>query len=78
MTFVWPSFWGWKAVDLVSLVSNSDQKLGHNVLRNIFSRYDMMVYGITKCTQTHLNKNLSVASNVIFFLQDVRMAILEN
>jgi hypothetical protein len=37
MTSVWPSVWGWKVVDLVSLVSNSiDQRLDQNVLRNLF------------------------------------------
>jgi hypothetical protein len=29
----WSSVWGWKIVDLVSLVSNSDQSLDQNVLR---------------------------------------------
>ena len=33
-TSVWPSIWGWKAVDLVSLVSSSDQRLDQIVLRN--------------------------------------------
>jgi hypothetical protein len=28
---------GWKEVDLVSLVSNSDQRLDQNVLRNLLS-----------------------------------------
>ena len=36
-TSVWPLVWGWKAVDLVSLVSNIDQRLYQNVLRNLFS-----------------------------------------
>jgi hypothetical protein len=35
-TYFWPSVWGWKAVDLVSLVSNNDQRLNQNVLRNLF------------------------------------------
>jgi hypothetical protein len=31
---------GWKAVDLVSLVSKRDQRLNQNVLRNLWSRYE--------------------------------------
>jgi hypothetical protein len=33
-------------VDLVSLVSSSEQRLDQNVLRNWLSRYEIMVYGI--------------------------------
>jgi hypothetical protein len=35
-------------VDLVSLVSNSNQRLDQNVVRNMFSRLDMMVCGFPK------------------------------
>jgi hypothetical protein len=34
MTFVWLSVWGWKEVDFVSLLSNKNQRLDQNVLRN--------------------------------------------
>jgi hypothetical protein len=77
-TYVCPSVWGCKAVDLVILVSNSDQRLDQNVLRNLFSQSEMMVYGIQKCTHTRSKKILAVASIVILFLQVVKMAILEN
>jgi hypothetical protein len=76
-TSVWPSVWGWKAVDLVSLVSNSDQRLDQNVLRNRLSRSEMMVCGIPKCTHTHSKKSLVVASVVMLFLQVAIIAILE-
>jgi hypothetical protein len=39
-------------VDLVSLVSNNDQRLDQNLLRNILSQFDMMFYGILKCAHT--------------------------
>ena len=65
-------------MDLVSLVSNIDQRLDQNVLRNLLSRSDMIDYGIPKCTHTHSKKILSVAFAVIFFLQAAIMAIFEN
>jgi hypothetical protein len=45
-TFFWPSVWGWKAVDLVSLVSNNDERLDLNVLRTLLSQslYDGLWY----------------------------------
>jgi hypothetical protein len=65
-------------VDLVSLVSNSDQRLDQNVLRNMLSRSKMMVSGILKWTHTHSKKSLVVSAAVMLFLQAVRMAIFEN
>jgi hypothetical protein len=41
-TYVWSSIWGWKEVDFVSLVSNNDQRLDQNVLRNLLSQSEMM------------------------------------
>ena len=67
-TSVWPSVWGWKAMDFVSLVSNIDHRLDQNVLTNLLSRFDIIDYGIPKCTHTHSKKILAVASAVIFFL----------
>jgi hypothetical protein len=55
-------------MDLVSLVSNSDERLDQNVNRNLFYRSDMLFYGILKCTHTCSKKTLAVASFVIFFL----------
>jgi hypothetical protein len=55
-------------MDLVSLVSNSDQRLDYNVLRNRLSRFEMMVCGIPKCTHTRSKKRLVVASLMILFL----------
>jgi hypothetical protein len=77
-TSVWPSVWGWKAVDLVSLVSNIDQRLDQYVLRNLLSQSEMIDRGIPKCTHTHSKKSLVVASAVTFFLQAAIMAIFEN
>ena len=65
-------------MDLVSLVSNIDQRLDQNVLRNLLSQSDMIECGIPKCTHTHSNKSLAVAYAVIFFLQATIMAIFEN
>jgi hypothetical protein len=64
-------------VDLVSLVSNSDQRLDQNVLRNRLSQFGIMFCGIPKCTHTHSKKSLIVAFAVMFFLQAARIAILE-
>ena len=76
-TSVWPFVSGWKAVDLVSLVSNSDQRLDQKVLRNRLSQSEIMVCGVPKCTHTHSKKILAVASIVMFYLQAARIAILE-
>jgi hypothetical protein len=64
-------------VDLVSLVSSSDQRLDQNVLRNRLSRSEIMVCGILKCTHTHSKKSLVVAYVVMFFFQEARITILE-
>jgi hypothetical protein len=64
-------------VDLVSFVSNSDQRLNQNVLRNKLSRSETMVCGIPKCTHTHSKKSLAVASAMMLFLQATGIAILE-
>jgi hypothetical protein len=64
-------------VDLVRLVSNSDQRLEQNVLRKRLSRFEIMVCGIPKCTHTRSKKHLAVASAVMFFLQAARITILE-
>ena len=68
MTSVWPSVWGWKAVNFVSLVSNRDQRLDQKVLRYLLSWSEMMVCGIPKWTHTHSKKILVVSVIVIFFL----------
>jgi hypothetical protein len=52
-------------VDLVSLVSSSDQRLNQNELRNRMSRSQIMVCGIPKCTHTHSNKILVVPCIVL-------------
>jgi hypothetical protein len=64
-------------MDLVSLVSNNDQRLEKNVLRNMLSRSEMMVCGIPKWTHTRSKKSLVVSVDVMVFLQAVRMAIFE-
>ena len=65
-------------MDLVSLVSNIDQRLDQNVLRNLLSQSDMIEFGIPTCTHTCSKKILVVASAMIFFLQAAIMAIFEN
>ena len=65
-------------MDLVSLVSSIDERLDQNVLRNLLSRFDMIDYGILKCTHTRSKKSLAMASAVIFFLQVTIMTIFEN
>jgi hypothetical protein len=65
-------------VDLVSLVSNSDQRLNQNVLRNLLSHSKMMVCGVPKWTHTRSKKSLVVSATVMFLLEVVRMAIFEN
>jgi hypothetical protein len=65
-------------MDFVILVSNKDQRFDQNVLRNMLSWSDMMVFGIPKWTHTRSKNSLAVSSMVIFFLQVVRMAIFEN
>jgi len=74
-TFVGASVWGWKVVDLVSLVSSIDQRLDQNILRNLVSRYEMIDYGTPKCTHTHSKKSLVVEFIVILFMQDAIMDI---
>ena len=65
-------------MDLASFVSNIDQRLDQNVLRNLLSRSDMIECGIPKCTHTRSKKSLAVASAMIFFLQAAIMAMFEN
>jgi hypothetical protein len=65
-------------VDLVSLVSNSDQRLDQNVLRNLLYQYEVVVYGIPKWTHTCLKKSLTVFVAVMLFLRAMIMAIFEN
>jgi hypothetical protein len=77
MTLVWSSFWGWKAVDMVSLVSSSDQRLDQNLLRNQRSQFEIIVYGIPKCTHTRLKKSLVVTSALMLFLQAAIITIFE-
>jgi hypothetical protein len=60
-------------VDLVSLVSNSDQRLDQNQL----SQLEIMLCGIPNCTHTRSKKSLVVAFDVMFFLKAARIAILE-
>jgi hypothetical protein len=72
---IWPSIWGWKEVDLVILVSDNDQRLEQNVLRNVLSRSEAMVCGIQKWTHTRSKKILVVYVIVMLFLQVVIMAI---
>ena len=78
MTYVWPLVWGWKGLDVVSMVSNIDRRLDQNVLTNLLSRSEMIDCGIPKCTHTRSKKSLEVAYVVIFFLQATIMAIFEN
>lgn len=67
-TFVWPSTWGWKAVDFLRLLFNNDQRLDQNTLRNPLSWFDLMIFGIPKCTNTCFKKSLVVAFTMILFL----------
>jgi hypothetical protein len=64
-------------MDLLSLVSKSDQRLDQNVLKNRSSQYEMMVCGIPKCNQTHSKKILVVASYMMLFLKVTIITILE-
>ena len=77
-TSTWSLVWGWKAVDLVSLVSSLDQRLDQNVLSNLLSQSEMIDCGIPKCTHTHSKKSLAVAFVVILFLWVAIMAIFKN
>ena len=62
-------------MDLVRLVSNIDQRLDQNMMRNLLSRSDMIDCGIPKCTHTCSKKSLVVASVVIFFFEATIMEI---
>jgi hypothetical protein len=64
-------------VNLVSLVSSSDERLEKNVLRKQLSQYDKMFCGIPKCTCTCSNNILAATSVVMLFLQEARITILE-
>jgi hypothetical protein len=64
-------------VDLESLVSNSDQRLDQNVLRNQLSRSEIIFFGIPKCTHTHSKKILEMASDVMLFLWASKIVIFE-
>jgi hypothetical protein len=65
-------------VELVNLVSNSDQRLDQNVLRNLLYRSKMMVCGIPKGNHTHSKNSLVISVILMLFLQAMRMAIFKN
>jgi hypothetical protein len=75
-TFVFPSVCGWKAVDLLSLVSIIDHRLEKKVFRNLLSRSEIMVHGIPKWTQKCSKKSFVVASAMILFFQGAKTIIL--
>jgi hypothetical protein len=54
-------------VNLVSLMSNSDQRLDQNVLMNPHSRSKMMDCGIKKWNHTHLKNSLVLSIDVMIF-----------
>jgi hypothetical protein len=56
------------SMDLVRLVSNSDQRRDQNVLRNLLSQSEMMFCGIPKWTHTCSKKILAVSVVVMLFL----------
>jgi hypothetical protein len=64
-------------MDLLSLVSSSDQRLDQNVMRNRLSQYETIVLWIPKCTQIRSKKSLAVAFAVMLFLQATIITILE-
>jgi len=76
--FCWPSVWGWKVVDMASLVSSIDQRINQNGLKNLLPQSKAMDCGIPKCTHTRSKKSLAVAYAMIFFLLATIMVILEN
>lgn len=69
---------GGNVMELLRFVSNNDERLDQNLLRNLLSQSEIMERGIQKCTYTHSKKILVVSSATILFLQAARMAILEN
>ena len=64
-------------MDLVRLVSSSDQGLDQNVIRNRLSQYETMACGIAKFNHAHSKKSLAMASAVMLFLQATIIGILE-
>jgi hypothetical protein len=50
-TFVFPLVWGWKAFDLVSLVSIIEYMLDQKIIKNLLSLYEIMVCGSQKWTK---------------------------
>jgi hypothetical protein len=48
ITFVCPSGWGWKVMDLVSLVSIMDQRLDQNIVRNLLDLLETMIFSNPK------------------------------
>jgi len=77
-TFICPFVKGWKAFDLVNMVSIKDHRLHQKVLKNLLSLSKIMVLGNPKWYSFYMVPTTTVALVVILFLHGAKMAILEN
>ena len=75
-TSIWPSIWGWNAVENLSWHPSSTHIVFQNVLRKKEYLSDMIVLGRTKCGQTCHKYNSVVYAAIVVFVHGVKSAIL--
>src|SRR3954447_16109041 len=74
---VWPSDWGWKAVDITSLVPMVRNRLCQNLLVNLASRSEMIEVG-RPWSQKMWSKNIFAVSGAVAVVHvGTRWTILE-
>ena len=75
-TSVWPSVWGWNAVENLSWHPNRAQIVLQNVLKKRESQSDMIVIGRPKCGQTCQKYNSVVWVVVVVLVHGIKNPIL--
>src|SRR3954454_3201135 len=74
---VWPSVWGWNAVDIASLVPMVRNRLCQNLLVNLASRSEIMDMGRPWRRKTWSKKIFAVSGAVAVVRVGTRWTILE-
>src|SRR3954451_1830962 len=74
---VWPSVWGWNAVDIASRVPMVRKRLCQNLLVNLGSRSEMIEVGRPWSRKTLSKKILAVSGAVAVVREGTRWTILE-
>src|SRR3954449_5263258 len=74
---VWPSVWGWNAVDIASRVPKVQKRLCQNLLVNLASRSEMIKVGRPWSRKTLSKKIFAVSGAVAVVREGTRWIIFE-